>query len=261
MERHGIEIFNLKIKMDEKGKKPLIWFIGFILNNTIFIYQLAGTYFAGAGVYSSVFGIGLIALLIYSVIFLKEKMTSWDWIGSGLIIAGTLIIGFTWITRGSEFFQSTVNWDNFYTLMIITCIVLPITLLFSRFTKKNISLFFGLAAGTCGAIDNVWKHLGLSQADILVILLSFAIGSAGFLITQWGFVNNADASKLVPCYNSTYIIIPILFESWIIPSIYTQILPLQIIAIVIIIFGIFCMTTIKSWRNRKKNGDKNGSHI
>ena len=53
MERHGIEIFNTKVKLKEKGKKPAIWFIGFILNNTIFIYQLLGNYFAGAGVYSS----------------------------------------------------------------------------------------------------------------------------------------------------------------------------------------------------------------
>ena len=114
--------------------------------------------------------------------------------------------------------------------------------------EKRISLFFGLAAGTCGSIDNVWKHLGLSQGDIIVVLISFGIGGLALLITQWGFANKADASKLVPFYNSTYIIIPILFESMIIPSASTQIEPLQIIAIVIIIFGIFSMTAIKKWQ-------------
>ena len=65
MERHGIEIFSRKKSFKEKGKKPLIYIIGFILNNTIFIWQILGTTFASAAVFSSVFGLGLILLMIY----------------------------------------------------------------------------------------------------------------------------------------------------------------------------------------------------
>ncbi|MHA1378424.1 MAG: EamA family transporter [Candidatus Helarchaeota archaeon] len=257
MERHGIEIFDTKKELKEKDKKPLIWMIGFILNNTIFIYQLAGTYYANASVYSSVFGVGLIVLLIYSINILKEKLSKWDWLGSGLIIIGTLLIGITFISRSQEFLTPSINWDVFFTLMVVSTIIFSIMLIFGRFVeKRSIPLLFGLVAGSLGSMDNIWKHLGLTTGNFYITILSFALGGLSFLTTQWGFANQADASKLVPCYNSAYIIIPVLFESWIIPSISTQIQFLQIFAMVIIIIGIFSMTAIKKWWIGKINGIK-----
>ncbi len=249
MERHGIELFDRKKSMKEKGKKPLIWFIGFGLNNTQFIWQLSGTYFAPAGVYVSVFGIGLIFLLIYSIKILHEIMTLWDWIGAGLIILGTLISGFLLFNR-PEIENPIINYNAFSFLMISTTIILTSMILYSYLRKTAISLFFGLVAGTCGGIDNLLKHSGLQEGNIWIVVISFAVGTAGFLFTQWGFANQADASKLVPAYNSSYIVIPIIFESIIIVSPFTQITPLQIVAICIIILGIICMTAIKKWQSR-----------
>jgi drug/metabolite transporter (DMT)-like permease len=247
MERHGIDLFNRKMSRTEKGKKPLIWFIGFGLNNTQFIWQLIGNSFAPASVYVSVFGVGLVIVLIYSVRILKEQMTHWDWIGSGLILFGTLFVGFLLFNR-PEIIAPMVNYDAFTILMIASAIILTSMIAFSYWRKKAISLFFGLAAGSCGAIDNVLKHSGIEEGNIWIIVVSFAIGFGGFLITQWGYINKADASKLVPAYNASYIIIPVLFESWIIVSIFTQITIPQIIGISIIILGIIFMTAIKKWK-------------
>ena len=71
------------------------------------------------------------------------------------------------------------------------------------------------------------------------------MGMFGFLITQWGFANKADASKLVPAYNSAYIIMPIIFEAVIVMSAFTQITPLQVVAIIIICIGMIIMTAVK----------------
>jgi len=72
MERHGIEIFSRKKSFKEKGKKPLIYIIGFILNNTVFIWQIIGISFARAAVFSSVFGLGLILLMIVNYLIDKK---------------------------------------------------------------------------------------------------------------------------------------------------------------------------------------------
>lgn len=252
MERHGIDLFNRKMSREEKGKKPLIWFIGFGLNFTQSIWQLLGTAFAPASVYVSVFGMGLVIVLVYSVRILKEEMTKWDWIGSGLIIFGTVFVGFLLFNR-AEVIAPTINYDAFTILMISSAIILSSIILFSYLRKAAISLLFGLVAGSCGAIDNVLKHSGLQERNIWIILTSFAIGSAGFLITQWGYVNKADASKLVPAYNSSYMIIPVLFEAWIIISPFTQVTIPQLIAIAVIIIGIVFMTAIKKWKTGAKS--------
>ncbi|NVM29213.1 MAG: EamA family transporter [Candidatus Helarchaeota archaeon] len=251
MERHGIEIFDRKKTFKEKGKKPLIWFIGFGLNNTQFIWQLFGNSFAPASVYVSVFGIGLVLLLFYSVRILNEKMTKWDWIGSGLIILGTLLVGFILFNRPEV--TPTINYNTFTALMIASAIVIPTIVIVSRLRRIWISLLFGLAAGACGGIDNILKHSGLQEGNWWIIGISFAIGGCAFLITQWGFANKADASKLVPAFNATYIIVPIMFEAFIITNFITQLTSLQIAALIvaigIIIAGMIFMTAIKKWKS------------
>ncbi len=255
MERHGIEIFDRTKSLKEKGKKPLIWFIGFGLNNTMAIWQLAGTYFAPASVFVSVFGMGLVVVLIYSTRILNEKMTRWNWIGASLIIAGTLFSGILLFNR-PEITSPVLNYDAFKALMIGSAVVLGSIIVFSHFTNKAVSLLFGLVAGSCGGLDNVLKHSGFQEGNIWIILISFGVGFLGFLFTQWGFAKKADASKLVPAYNSSYIILPIVFESIIIVSVFTRITPLQVVAIAIIIIGITFMTAIKKWQSPKESVPK-----
>ena len=74
MERHGIEIFSRDKSFKEKGKKPLIYIIGLILNNTLFMYAFIALSFASASVFNSVFGVGLIVLMLYSHFILKEEI-------------------------------------------------------------------------------------------------------------------------------------------------------------------------------------------
>ncbi|MFW9969996.1 MAG: EamA family transporter [Candidatus Odinarchaeota archaeon] len=241
MERHGIEIFSRKKSFKEKGKKPLIYIIGFILNNTVFIWQIIGTAFASAAVFSSVFGLGLILLMLYSRYILHEEITKTELLGAILIIIGTTMVGFFYIIEPEH--NITVNYVNFFILIIVIVILLSVLIAFSWKTKIAVAFIFGAVAGTLGGADNVLKRIAQLDFNIFIFLFSFLAGFFALIITQIGFAKGADASRLVPMYNSLYISAPILFELLIIEgaSFSFEIM----FSVILIIIGIFLMNIFK----------------
>ena len=256
MERHGIETFSRNKSFKEKGKKPLIYVVGLILNFFSFVWQFLGLLYSSAAIFSSVFGIGLIVVMLYSYFILKEEIKKPELIGAALIITGTSIIGFSYLTQEQESI-TVFNHLNFLILLICIAILFTVLITFSWKTKVGTAIIFGLVAGSLGGLDNVLKRFGFAQLGFLdaflgvfsfdiisiIFLLSFLVGFLAFFFTQIGFAKGADASKLVPMYNSCYILLPILFELVIVVGAYISIY--QIIAIPIIIFGIFLMNIFK----------------
>ncbi|MFX0104604.1 MAG: EamA family transporter [Candidatus Hodarchaeota archaeon] len=255
MERHGIEIFSRKKSFKEKGKKPLIYIIGFILNNTVMIWQIFGTTFASAAVFSSVFGLGLILLMIYSHYILHEEISRQELIGAVLIIIGTTMVGFFYITEPQV--AGNVNYVNFFILIIVIIILFSFLIGFSWKTKIAVAFIFGAVAGTLGGTDNVLKRIGLTsnnfieafvgvfrlELDSFIFLFSFLAGLCALILTQIGFAKGADASRLVPMYNSLYIAAPVAFELIIVEGAIVSIG--IIISILIIIVGVFLMNIFK----------------
>jgi len=255
MERHGIEIFSRKKSFKEKGKKPLIYIIGFTLNNTVVIWQIIGTTFASATVFSSVFGLGLILLMLYSHYILREEIKASELIGAILIVFGTTMVGFLYILEPSE--TGTINYPNFFILLIIISIIFSILISFSWKSKIGIAFIFGAVAGTLGGMDNVFKRMGLSSSNFIkafvgvfrlellsiIFIISFFLGLLALTLTQIGFAKGADASRLVPMYNSLYIVAPAIFELIIIEGATISIG--IILSIIIIIIGVFLMNIFK----------------
>ena len=260
MERHGIEIFSRKKTLKEKGKKPLIYIIGFILNNTVMIWQIIGTTFASAAVFSSVFGLGLILLMLYSHYILHEEIKTPELIGALLIVIGTTLVGFFYIIEPPE--SGVINYTNFFILLIFISVIFTILISFSWKTKIGIALIFGAVAGTFGGMDNVFKRMGLSSSNFLeafagvfrleilsiIFVISFFLGLLALTLTQIGFAKGADASKLVPMYNSLYITGPVIFELIIIEGATVSIG--IILSIIVIILGVFLMNIFK--KNEEK---------
>jgi len=256
MERHGIEIFSRKKSFKEKGKKPLIYIIGFALNNTVPIWQIIGTTFASAAVFSSVFGLGLILLMIYSHYILHEEIIKQELIGAILIIIGTTIVGFLYIIEPP--LSGAIIYPNFFILLIVITIIFSLFISFSLKKKFAIAFIFGAVAGTFGGMDNVFKRMGLSSSNFIealagvfrgellsiIFLISFLLGFLALIITQVGFAKGADASKLVPMYNSLYIIAPIVIELIIIENATVSIG--LILSLVLIVVGIFLMNIFKN---------------
>ncbi|MBA7636748.1 hypothetical protein ES703_44376 [subsurface metagenome] len=255
MERHGIEIFSRKKTFKQKGKKPLIYIIGFALNNTVFIWQILGTTFASAAVFSSVFGLGLILLMLYSHYILHEEIKTPELIGALLIVIGTTLIGFLYIIEPPE--AGVINYTNFFILLIFISVIFTILISYSWKTKIGIALIFGAVAGTFGGMDNVFKRMGLSSSNFLevfagvfrleilsiIFVISFFLGLLALTLTQIGFAKGAEASKLVPMYNSLYITGPVIFELIIIEGATVSIG--IILSIIVIILGVFLMNIFK----------------
>jgi drug/metabolite transporter (DMT)-like permease len=271
MERHGIEVFSRKKSFKQKGKKPMIYIIGFILNNTIMVWQIIGMTFASAAVFSSVFGLGLIILMIYSHYILKEEIQQIELIGAIFILIGTTSSGIFYIFEKNPPNQ-TVNYINFYVLLATIFLIFFLLVTFSLKTHIGIAVIFGIVAGTLGGIDNIFKRLGLTTGNFIeafagvfrleplsfIFLLSFLIGFLAFFFTQLGFAKGADASKLVPMYNSLYIISPIVIEFVIIRNMKISIG--IVVSVIIIVIGIFLMNLFKRPVELKKNHQtKNGN--
>jgi drug/metabolite transporter (DMT)-like permease len=259
MERHGIEIFSRKKSFKEKGKKPLIYIIGFALNNTVFIWQILGTTFASAAVFSSVFGLGLILLMLYSRYILHEEISNMELIGAILIIIGTTMVGFFYIIEPEV--TGNVIYLNFFILILVIIILFTLLIGFSWKTKVAVAFIFGAVAGTLGGTDNVLKRIGLSSSnfiealaglfqlelDSFIFLFSFLAGFGALILTQIGFAKGADASRLVPMYNSLYISAPVLFELLIVEG--ARVSLGIILSIIIIIIGVFLMNIFKKKDN------------
>ena len=258
MERHGIEIFDqirVKIKnegseavvtvdvkvdtevnaniytevdivaeVDEKSvKKPTIYIIGLIINNLTPIWAMLATMNGQPSTYfTSMFGIGLIALMFYSTKILHETINKIEYVGVFLLICGAMVIGVESIGRPDISSQiATINLSLIFIIIGIIILIGIIGVYSAIKTKKPliIGVFFGLFAGACGSLDPTLKGIGQTfggEAGFLpstgigwvVFLISFGAGTIAFTFTQWGFAKKADASVLVPCYNSMYIIIP-----------------------------------------------------
>ncbi|MFX1378871.1 MAG: hypothetical protein ACFFA4_07220 [Promethearchaeota archaeon] len=267
MERHGIEIFSRKKSFKEKGKKPLIYIIGFILNNTIIIWQIIGiSLYPSATVFSSVFGLGLILLMLYSRYILHEEIMNIELIGAILIIIGTTMVGIFFIIE-PELTLPEINYVNFFILIIIMVILFSTLIGFSWKKKIAVAFIFGAVAGTLGGTDNVLKRIGLSESnfidalaglfrldiDSFIFLFSFLAGFFALIITQIGFAKGADASRLVPMYNSLYISAPVLFELIIVKG--ARVSLGIILSIIIIIIGVFLMNIFKKKQNIEKKSN------
>jgi hypothetical protein len=108
LQRQGIETWDLiRARLGGTGeeivdgvRKPVIYVVGLLLNHTTFIYDsfvvpLGGT----RALHTSMYGMGLIALLLCSTRVMMEPTTRRELAGAVAIILGTLIIGAEGIFR------------------------------------------------------------------------------------------------------------------------------------------------------------------
>jgi hypothetical protein len=246
LERQGIEVWDLlRARWKQarpratrvpqpavtQGKAPLIYLIGLILNHTTFVYHLLVTPLGGTtALYTSMYGLGLVALLAYSTWLMKERMARLELLGAVAILCGTLIIGLEGIAR-PPLSMAAIDLRSAaiaVTALLSGCGLLVITGVRSR-TLNATGLAFGLTAGAFGSLDPFLKGMGQTAggagrilpgiaAGWIFLVFSFVIGEAAVLVTQWGFYRRARANILVPAYNCSYIAVPILLQALLLPG-------------------------------------------
>jgi len=82
LERQGIDVFEqVKARLQRNGnkiagciRKPVIYTIGFILNHTVFIWAILAQPYGPPALFTSMFGVGLVFMLLYAIMVMKEKI-------------------------------------------------------------------------------------------------------------------------------------------------------------------------------------------
>jgi len=238
-QRQGIETLDhVRSKIDHttapfrgKPKRAWIYVIGILLNQTVFIYHLFTTPLGGTtAVYTSMYGVGLLVLLIYSWKILKEPLNRTELTGALAIFGGTLVIGLEGFFRPAL----VMSWMNFDATLLAVGILfvlcgLIIYLSLRNGSKDAIGVGFGFSAGAIGAMDPFLKGVGqtagggaafgpVSRGGWIVFVASFLIGALAFVIDQWGFYKRVRANILVPTFNASYIAVPVIMQTILLPG-------------------------------------------
>ena len=238
LERQGIETWDLirerlqrgGAKIEGRARKPLIYGLGLALNYTTFVYHLFVTPLGGTtALYTSMYGMGLVVLLPYTMLVMKERISRLELGGAVAILLGTLIIGMEGVSRPPlDMGQMDLGWTVAAAVALMgACLALILVGLRSG-TPNAIGLAFGLGAGACGTLDPFLKGVGQSAGGgaftpgsvggWVVLASSFLIGWLSWWITQWGFYRRARANVLVPAFNCTYIAVPVALQALLLPG-------------------------------------------
>ena len=271
LERQGIEVFDqIKARVQKSEgmvvtgglKKPLIYTAGLILNNTLFIWSTLAQPYGPPALFSSMFGIGLVFLMVYAALVLKERITLVELGGAVAIVTGTLFIGIDNISRAAmDRFTMDLS-----TLLVALGIWLLLSLLFVFASLRTsnlalIALAFGLLAGGLGSLDPFFKGVGQNYGGrsglfpsnvtgTIFFVLSFGIGFLAFVVTQVGFARKVRASLLVPAYNAAFIGLPVLWQVLLLPA--YRLSWLTGIGLLLVISGVLGMQSFKNSRIVKR---------
>jgi drug/metabolite transporter (DMT)-like permease len=239
LERQGIEVFDqLKARLQKDSrtveaglKKPVIYTIGVVLNNTLFIWSTLAQPYGPPALFSSMFGLGLVFLMVYAGTVLKERITRRELLGAGAIVLGTLAIGYENILRAGSLDRFTMRLEALL-LALVLWLALSLTFIFLSVRAGDpgvTALSFGLLAGGLGSLDPFLKGVGQNYggqsgflpsnlAGSLAFGASFVVGFLAFLVTQFGFARKVRASLLVPAYNAAFIGLPVLWQVILLPG-------------------------------------------
>jgi hypothetical protein len=244
LERQGIEALDLvraRLKRPRgavegeatRGARVKSWIYaaGLVLNHTTFLYHLFVAPLGGTtALYTSMYGTGLIVLLLYSTRVMKEKMRRAELVGVVAILLGTVAIGIEGINR-PPLDMSGIDLST--TIMAVAALLAVaaslIVLSLRNGSPHTIGLAFGLCAGASGSLDPFLKAVGQTAgggralaphtiAGWLVLGASFLIGEIAVVVTQWGFYRRARANVLVPAYNCSYIAAPVALQAGLLPG-------------------------------------------
>jgi hypothetical protein len=234
MQQHGIEILkhisHILLKKTKPGtlylkKKTIIYTSGVFLNNTVGIWIILANRFAPASYYTSMYGVGLIALMIYSSKILKDDLNRSEYIGSALVVIGTLVLGIEGVFRKNVIPSAINEMTVVYLTIIFFAVSIGMLLfVFNRKSSLHIGIAFGIITGGCASLDPIYKYIGQSlggssrflphtTVGIIFFIISFIFTTGAFLMTQYAFSKHAQATVLVSIQNCIYVILPIIIQA------------------------------------------------
>lgn len=263
LERQGIEVFEqIKARLQDTGqpaegglRKPVIYMIGVGLNHTLFIWSTLAQPYGPPALFSSMFGVGLVFLMIYAAAGLKEKISRREAAGAAAILLGTLAIGYENLSSAGALDRFTMDLSALW-LALGIWLALSLAFVAAASRSRNLSLIalaFGLLSGGLGSLDPFFKGVGQNyggQPGLLpsntvgtaIFAASFVTGFLAFVVTQIGFARKVRASLLVPAYNAAFIGLPVLWQALLLPG--THLTRLTGVGLALILGGVAAMQAV-----------------
>ncbi len=241
MQRHGIEALScLSPKRAARragrrrpgaSKKAALYATGFLLNNSLGFFAILANRYGPSSYYTSMFGAGLIALMLYAGIILKEPLRPLQYGGALVLTLGTLLLGYDGILR-PEMTMAGVRLPA--AGIILAASALGGLLILFRTRRKggltSLGIVCGLLIGFAAGLDPILKGIGQNLGGVdgrylprlplgwVIFLSSFLFATLSFAASQWAFRRGIRASVLIPSQNFSYIVYPVLFQAAALPG-------------------------------------------
>lgn len=201
-------------KIESQGGKQNIknflsnktWLLGVILTTAQWYIALLAIPLLPLSLFSSLMGLNLATLVVFSHFYLKEPVKRTELVGIAAIIAGVVVLGLGSIKLGGKITLTemiayfTKPRAVIYTVLLLAGVAAPIV--YSR-TKRSAhgDVAFGLASGFLLAIGQIYSKAfmsGFNEGQSLaaaattflwwIFILLLAIGNLGNMVTmQYGF--------------------------------------------------------------------------
>ncbi|MEX2680512.1 MAG: hypothetical protein Q6373_002860 [Candidatus Sigynarchaeota archaeon] len=225
LQKQGIQLFQKeKMAGNARAKKGVIWLVGISFSAVQPVFQIVAQTILGAPatVYSAMMGLGIVVVIVYAYKVLKEPIGMYELAGAVMIVGGTFLFGIA-----SIFWERpttrTMTWYNFVMSMITIGAIFAAIILYTARTKRLWGLIWGIVAGSCGGLDNVFKSMSKDVGTTIDLgafsgfanvffYISFAASMAALLLTNVGYTRG-KAVTVVPAYTVFYVLLPLVLEA------------------------------------------------
>jgi len=250
----GKGIQKMKVKVLGQGRAMFspehrrdfrIWLFGALLTTSATgLFSVALKFTDKSSLVSALNGVGLLGLVFFAWLVLKEPMGIREWVGAGLVVIGTTVMGY--MDQPLPQGQSYALASFLHILAILAAIFLPLALLALKKVRLH-GLVFGAIVGTLIGIAMILGDMALvkAQGSLLGQLqnpypyAALFCGASALALTQFAFWR-ATALAVVPTINSFIILVPVLVEYF---TFGTVLQPAQYLAVVLIVLGVILLTT------------------
>ncbi|TVR51187.1 MAG: hypothetical protein EA426_20175 [Spirochaetaceae bacterium] len=233
--KHGVSL--LRGAGAKRSSSSAIYAVGVAMNFTNPLWVVIANRFAPTVYYTSMYGLGLVSLLIFSRLALNERTTQRRLVGALLVVAGTLVVGAGRIVAP----VAGMHLANRNTVLIIAgawAIAAPLVAIVSKRTAVSVQeLLFGVFGGGLAALEAVMKGVAqagaegstfLPQTPInwWIFIVSFLGAAGAFGMIQWSYFRHCRVSMMATAYNVAYVTVPLVVVAIAIPGETIGLIPL-----------------------------------
>ncbi len=233
-----------------------LWLFGWILTTSAMVFNWLALGYVDMSITQPLIAWGLVVLVVFSRIYLKEEITKKEGIGIGLAVLGVILLGLT-----SEFAEQPADLvviaGNYLKLSAIICFIVFYAVIAALWISsiksqyKNAGINFALISGFFSVLGLTFSKgssqalniLGFSMAIkvwwVWVLLITFMIHSTMAIATQQMSYQKGKAVVVTPIFNLASIILP-LFTGYFVFG--EPIGVNKIISMVIIVAGAFLLS-------------------